>query len=251
MFDYIFKRPANPAEPTPTQEPRIAVEAQVKDKEIALQQAKALSGEELAAVEFILQCQFADARLIAADSVHSKAMLERILPPMRKADRRVAKLLQARLDALAAGEQREQHAQHCLDSARKLAEEAVLLPNQAIDLDRAWQLVGTPSPGIAQAFEEVRTVLRERLAAQAQLQRTVIDNLAHLRELAAQASGMAQADVAAAAGKNRARGGAVPGGAGSAFVAEESAGGIFRAAAGIQGGAGLLGGNSTDDPGAP
>lgn len=198
MFDYIFKRPANPAEAAPTPEPRIAVEAQVKDKEIALQQAKALGGEELAAVEFILQCQFADARLIAADNLHSKAMLERILPPMRKADRRVAKLLQARLDALAAAEQREQHAQHCLDSARKLAEEAVLLPNQAIDLDRAWQLVGTPSPGLAQAYEEARTVLRERLAAQAQLQRTVIDNLMHLRELAAQASGMAQADVAAA-----------------------------------------------------
>jgi len=199
MLNYFFKRPANPSDATPSEGQEIAVEAPpARDKEIALQKAKALSGEELAAVEFILQCQFADARLIAADSVHSKAMLERVLPAMRKADRRVAKMMQARLDALAAEEQREQHAQQCVDRANKLAEEPVLLPNQVIDLDRAWLLVGVPSPGMAKAFLDVRLVLRERLAAQAQLQRAVIDNVAHLHELATLASGMPQADVAAA-----------------------------------------------------
>ena len=199
MFDYFFKRPANSPAPTPTRDREAAVEpAPAKDKEIALQQARALSGEELAAVEFILQCQFADARLIAAESVHSKVMLERVLPPMRKADRRVAKLMQARLDALSAEQQREQQAQHYVEAAQKLADELVLLPNLVADLDRAWQLVGTPSPAIAKAFEDARSLLRQRLEAQAQLQRSVIDGVTHLRELASNASGMAHAEVAVA-----------------------------------------------------
>src|SRR5580658_2987676 len=101
MFDYFFKRPSNSIASKPTEgssgSGAAVVTQPVKDKEIALQQARALSGEELAAVEFILKCQFADARLIAAENVHSQDLLERVLPPMRKADRRVAKLLQARL----------------------------------------------------------------------------------------------------------------------------------------------------------
>lgn len=199
MFDYFFKRPPNSPAPMPTEDREIADgPLPARDKEIALQQAKALSGEELAAVEFILQCQYADARLIAAENVHSKVMLERVLPSMRKADRRVAKLMQARLEALAAYEQREQHAQQCVATAQKLADESVLLPNQVTDLDRAWKLVGTPSPEVAREFDDVRSVLGERLAAQAQLQRSVIDNVAHLRELTVHASGMAPADVAAA-----------------------------------------------------
>lgn len=204
MFDYFFKRSANQPAPASTETREVTIEQPPKDhkeKELALQKAEALNGNESAAVEFILQCQFADARLIAAQQIQSRDMLERVLPQMRKADRRVAKIMQSRLDAMAAARQHEQQAQQCIDTAQKLLAESVLLPNQVADLDRAWQLAGTPSPAMTQTYEEARTTLRERLEAQAQLQRTVIDSTAALRALANQASGMTQADVTVALGR--------------------------------------------------
>jgi hypothetical protein len=200
MFDYFFKRSGSAKEPAPAAiEQREAVVApQPKDKEVALQKAGSLTGDEAAAVEFILQCQFADARLIAAEHVHSRDMLERVLPQMRKADRRVAKLMQARLDALAVARQREQQAQQCVDTAHKLLAEALLLPNQVAELDRAWQLVGTPPSNMQQAYDVARATLRGRLEAQAQLQRTVIDGTTALRDLQNRASSMAQDEIATA-----------------------------------------------------
>ena len=195
MFDYFFKRSNNQPAPAPAEERPVAAEPQSKDKDAALQQAGALSGDESAAVEFILQCQFADARLIAAEHIHDRAMLERVLPHMRKADRRVAKLMQARLDALSAARQREQQAQQCIDTAQKLLSETVLLPNQVGELDRAWQLVGTPSRPMAGAFDNARAQLRARLEKQAQLQRIVIDGTAALRDLSNRASSMSQDEV--------------------------------------------------------
>ncbi|HXA48048.1 MAG TPA: DUF349 domain-containing protein, partial [Burkholderiaceae bacterium] len=71
------------------------------------------------------------------------------------------------------------------------------LPNLVADIDRAWQLVGTAPAAIDQAFQDARAVLRTRLEAQAQLQRTVIDRLAALRTLTMQAYGMTQSDLSA------------------------------------------------------
>lgn len=199
MFDYFFKRPTNTPASSSVPERLAAVEpVLVQAKEIALQQARALSGEEAAAVEFILQCQFADARLIAAKSVRSKAMLERVLPSMRNADRRVAKLIQARLDTLALERQSQHQAQECVDRALRLADESLLLPNQVVDLDHAWQAIGSPPEPIQRAFDSTRSVLRERLEAQAQLQRAVIDALARLVNLSDQANSLAPPDVTCA-----------------------------------------------------
>jgi hypothetical protein len=199
MFDSFFKRSANPplssaipvreiAEPAPPD----------RDKNAALQQARSLGGEESAAVEFILQCQFADARFIAAGNIYSKAMLERVLPSMRNADRRVAKLMQTRLDALALNRQSEHQAQQCVDQALRLANEPVLLPNQLVDLDRSWQLIGSRPESIQSAFDDARSVLHERLEAQTKLQRAVIDNLARLRALSTEAAALAAPEIAVA-----------------------------------------------------
>jgi hypothetical protein len=200
MLDYFFKRSASPpALSAATGRETIVELSPVRDKELALQQAKALSGEESTAVEFIAQCPFADARLIAAENVHSRAMLERVLSLVRNTDRRVTKLMQARLDALALERYCEQQARQCIDRALKLADEPVLLPNQVVDLDHAWQLIGAqPESATQSAFDGARAVLGARLEAQAQLQRSVIDSLARLRELSTQAAGLAPSDVASA-----------------------------------------------------
>jgi len=183
MFDYIFKRgPGTLAEGNEAEGELKEDSQPTRTKEIALEQARALPGDESAVVEFILQCQFADARLIAADNLHSKTMLERALPAMRHADRRVAKLLQGRLDALAHDEQRRQLAQHCIDKALLLTKEPVLLLNQVVDLDHAWQAVDAP-PAMRAIYDDARAVLREKLERQAGVQRCVIDAMTRLRTL--------------------------------------------------------------------
>src|ERR1700740_1553093 len=132
MLNTLFKKTPEPSAAMQNEQP---ADAPSHDKELALQQANALSGEEGAAAEFILQSQFADARLIAAQHLHSKDVLERVLPAMRNADRRVAKLIQGKLDALMAQQLGREQAQLCIARAEKLAAEQQLLPNQVVDLD--------------------------------------------------------------------------------------------------------------------
>lgn len=146
-------------------------------------QAEALDGSEAAAVEFILQCEFADARAIAARHVVSLPMLERVLLPMRKTDRRVARLLQQRLEALAHQQRVEQLVQAWLASAQCLLQEPQLLPNQVAELDRSWQAIGPVQPMQDAQYQPVRAGLGARLLAQAALQRAALDTLAHLRQL--------------------------------------------------------------------
>ncbi len=182
MFDTLFKKtPDSSANAMQNEQP---ADAPSHDKELALQQAHALSSEESAAVEFILQCQFADARLIAAQHLHSKDMLERVLPAMRNADRRVAKLVQGKLDAMVAEQQGREQAQLCIDRAEKLVAEQHLLPNQVVDLDHAWALVKTPPQELQSAYDALRAKLTARLSRQADLQHEVLLRTAHLRDLA-------------------------------------------------------------------
>lgn len=210
MFDFLFKRPA--AKPSsksvPASEQKHEQKQQQQQKSeaqaeqrAASQQAKlaaaaradALVGDEAATADFILQCEFADVRLKAAEHVHSKQMLEKVQQGMRNTDRRVAKLMQSRLEVLLFQEAQRKKAQVCIDSARRLLDETNLLPNQVSELDRAWLAVGlnTQSSGLlgdaikdlGTEFDLVRAALSERLLAQAGLQRTVIDALAQLRKL--------------------------------------------------------------------
>ncbi|MBV8665539.1 MAG: DUF349 domain-containing protein [Burkholderiaceae bacterium] len=158
-------------------------EAPIPEKESALREAQALNGGEHEAVEFILRCQFADARLIAAEHVRTQAMLEQVLSSVRNSDRRVAKLMQARLDALKFEQRDERLARQCLERALQLAGEPALLANLVVDLDHAWEAIAAMPDGVRSEFESAREQLRERLDAQTNLQRAVIATLAHLSEL--------------------------------------------------------------------
>lgn len=150
------------------------------------QQAEKLGqvgGDEAAAVEFILQCEFSELRLTAAEFVHSPAALERVHTAMRNTDRRVAKLMQSRLDAHRHHEAEHRRAEAALESARSLLNDALLTPNHVADLDRKWAVIAAPE--LQEAFQGVRAALGQRLEAQVQLQRAMIDRLAALRQLSA------------------------------------------------------------------
>ena len=194
MLNTLFKKNTDSSATMQNEQP---ADAPSRDKELALQQANALSGEEGAAAEFILQSQFADARLIAAQHLQSKEVLERVLPAMRNADRRVAKLIQGKLDALMAEQQGREQAQLCIARAEKLAAEQQLLPNQVVDLDHAWALVKNPPQELQAAYDAVRARLAAHLARQADLQHEVLVRTMHLRELAHSASAMEAAELTA------------------------------------------------------
>lgn len=206
MFDFFFKRSAKKTASTDTplqsgqfpQPDNAAAAAAARARQAALAQVDALHGDEQAAVDFILQSPFADLRLKAAEHVQSRQMLERVLSAMRNTDRRVVKVAQARLDALVRQERVEQSAAQCIEQARRLAEEPNPMPNRVADLDRAWQAIGTPPASSQREFDAARGILRERLEAQAVLQRAVIDASARLRDLAQTADRRAPAEIAQA-----------------------------------------------------
>jgi hypothetical protein len=203
MFEFLFKRPgdnkpgdkpagqgAQPEQPaTPSATPSASGSA------ARAQQAEKLSrvgGDEAAAVEFILQCEFSELRLTAAEFVHGPEALERVYTAMRNTDRRVAKLVHARLDAHRHHEAEHRRALTLLEQARSLLKDALLTPNHVAELDRKWAVIAAPE--LNEEFQGVRAELGKRLEAQVQLQRAMIDRLAALRQLGA---GLPAAELAA------------------------------------------------------
>lgn len=187
MFDLFRKRAATPdPAPVPTASAQTAAAEQLRQsRQGALVQAEEIMHDEALATEFILHCEYADARLKAAENIHSRQHVERVLQAVRNSDRRVAKLMLTRLEVCRQWEADEQHAAQCVTEARRLQGLPHLLPNQVVDLDKSWQQLRHIVPSLQQDFEQVRTHLRERLEAQANLQRMVIDALARLRTLPA------------------------------------------------------------------
>jgi exonuclease SbcC len=188
MFGFLFKR----ADRTDRKAPQAAVAPQaalraearqVSDlaRQQALQQAQALT-DETAAVAFILQSAFADARLCAAQLVQSPAALEQVLQACRNTDRRVAKLMQGRLDSERQQQQVAEKAAASVSQAQRLLQEQQLMPNQVAELDRGWDAKDVPA-GLLQQFSQVRAALAERLAAQADLQHSAIGVLSSARAL--------------------------------------------------------------------
>ncbi|MBD8530474.1 MULTISPECIES: DUF349 domain-containing protein [unclassified Massilia] len=157
------------------------------------EQLKNLGGDEARAVDFILQCEFSELRLAAAELVHSRAALERVHGAIRNTDRRVAKLMQARLDAIRHHDAELARGQATLAQARALLVEEQLTPNQVADLDRKWAIIAAPE--LQEEYAPVRAGLGERLEAQVQLQRAMIDRLSALRRL--ETEGLNAAEMAA------------------------------------------------------
>ncbi len=201
MFEFLFKR-KNPgpnaereASPQASPEPKKAQggreapaseEARARQqekKQAALQQAAALT-DEAAALAFLLESEFADARLAAAEHVQSRAALQQALAKMRNTDRRVAKLLQQRLEALQYRAQLEERAAHCVEQAEKLLQDEKLLPNHLSELERSWMALGRLPDDLPQLlrFEQLKEQLLQRLQGQAGLQRRVLDLVVAMRE---------------------------------------------------------------------
>jgi hypothetical protein len=105
-----------------------------------------LGDDESAAVDFILHSDYAELRLAAADKVHSRAALERVHLAMRNVDRRVAKLVQGRLDALRHLDAETARARAIVDDATQLAANPGLTPNQVVELDRRWAVISCSAP---------------------------------------------------------------------------------------------------------
>ncbi len=137
--------------------------------------------DESAAADFILQCDFSELRLAAAEFLVSRAQLERVHATIRNTDRRVAKLLQGRLDAIRHHDAEMVRAQACLAQAETLLADDKLSPNQVAELDRRWSVIAAPE--LAPRFSALRASLAARLEAQVGLQRAMIDRLAALRKL--------------------------------------------------------------------
>ncbi|MCE3605278.1 DUF349 domain-containing protein [Massilia sp. P8910] len=189
MFEFLFKRPADKSDtpagksaqasphPAPAAAQTSALRAQQAEK------VAALAGDEAAAVEFILQSDFSELRLAAAEHVHSAAALDKVHAAMRNTDRRVAKLMQSRLDALRHHQAELVRGQACIEQAQVLLKDEKLSPNQVADLDRRWSVIAAPE--LAGQFDGIRARLAQRLEAQVSLQRAMIDSLTALRALGA------------------------------------------------------------------
>lgn len=159
-------------------EARAAV-ASARERQAA--QLKALGNDEAAAAEFILQSPFSELRLAAAELLHGREHLERVYGAMRNVDRRVAKLVHGRLDAIRHHEAELRRGEDTLAQARAMLADALLTPNHVGELDRKWSVIRAPE--LAADFEAVRAQLGARLEAQVQLQRAMIDRLTALRQL--------------------------------------------------------------------
>jgi hypothetical protein len=182
MFEFLFKR-ANETSAIPSS-PAAAPEqdAAASRRDEQAQRAAALNGNEAAAVALILESEFASVRQVAAEHVHTPAALEQVLQAVRNSDRRVAKLMQGRLDAIRYQQAEQQKAQACLDLAQRLLQDEKLTPNQVAELDRQWQVVAQV-PSLNDAYASARAALAARLEAQVNLQRTIIDAMAAVRKL--------------------------------------------------------------------
>jgi hypothetical protein len=192
MFEFLFKRPGDKSGDKPATETagagtqaEQAAPTTASQRALQAERLGRIGGDEAAAVEFILQCEFSELRLAAAEFVHSPDQLERIHTAMRNTDRRVAKLMQSRLDGVRHREAEHRRAEAAVAQAQALLKDELLTPNHVADLDRKWSVISAPE--LDEAFRSARAALAARLEAQVRLQRAMIDRLAALRRLSSEA----------------------------------------------------------------
>ncbi|HWZ47675.1 MAG TPA: hypothetical protein VNX00_05600, partial [Herbaspirillum sp.] len=206
MFDFLFKR--RQADTISTQQAEDAqaaaavaadrAQSRQREREQAMQQAAALA-DEAGALAFLVQCEFADARLQAAQWLQSTEALTAALRAVRNSDRRVAKLLQTRLDTLQRLQRAQAQMQMVLEQAEALLRDPVLTPDRAADMDRAWSAAAgavAADDVLTAQFAAVRDALSQRLSRQAQLQRSLVDTRLYLQKI--QTALQAAADESAA-----------------------------------------------------
>ncbi|MDY7540620.1 hypothetical protein RGU72_20395 [Undibacterium sp. 5I1] len=196
MFDFLFKRKPKATSSSANSNLAAANAASLAsvakaDQQQQIVQARAATlakieslasnpGAEDAIVSLLLACDFADGRFKAANYVHSAAALQKVLSAMRNTDKRVAKLMQARLDVLAQADQQQQLALRCINQAQQLGLQASLIPQQIADLDKLVAGLKHFPDALKAEFDAHYTILQTRLQAQTTLQRQVLDLVQHL-----------------------------------------------------------------------
>ncbi|MBX9869892.1 MAG: DUF349 domain-containing protein, partial [Burkholderiaceae bacterium] len=142
--------------------------------------------DETAVVALLLRCDFADGRLQAAQHVHSHDALLQVRNAMRNHDRRVAKLMQSRLDIMQHAAQMTRQLQACIEQAQQLASQEQILANQVNQLDKQRESLGALAdmPDLVAQYAQARAEVEQKFQAQTQLQRQVLDVLQQLRDVA-------------------------------------------------------------------
>lgn len=204
MFRSLIRRVLKrDTQPEPVVVPSVQIdraEQQRLKRQALLEQAIAVAHDEAAAAAFILHCDYPDARRQAAQHLHSRVHLTQVLQAVRNTDRRVAKLMQQRLDALDQAEAREAHALQAIALAERLAAAPQLVVSQVTELDHAWRSVGDAPAALRERFDASRERLRSRLQAQTDLQRSLLDATAELTRLEAAVASAMPADAQQALG---------------------------------------------------
>lgn len=206
MLDFLskftFRRPATDKPLAPSANAIAAVRlAEAKknqitsDRTTTLEKIESLSNDEAAAIVLLLACDFADGRFKAAQHVHSQAGLEQVKAAMLNSDKRVVKLMQTRLDAIAETMRQEQLAQLCLDEANHLAQQAHLMSNQVIDLDKRRSAVTLFPAHLQVDFTQVREKIESKMLAQTALQRRVLDIVNQVKDIAQATDSGAEAEA--------------------------------------------------------
>ncbi|WP_394780871.1 DUF349 domain-containing protein [Undibacterium sp.] len=193
MFDFLFKRkpktvPPAAAAHTPTASQIAAQDAKKQQSEqarsAALARLESIAEDETAVVAFLLGCDFADGRLKAAHYIYTETALNQVLAATRNTDRRVAKLVQSRLDAIHASGRQRSAALASIAAAKQMQQTAHLMANQVVELDKQVAAVKEFPEELKQEFDALRVQLENRLLAQTALQRKVLNLIASLHEMA-------------------------------------------------------------------
>ncbi|MFZ6648130.1 DUF349 domain-containing protein [Undibacterium sp. TJN25] len=193
MFDFLFKRkpktvPPATAAHAPSASQLAAQDAKKQQSEqarnAALARLENIAQDEAAVTAFLLACDFADGRLKAAHYIYGEVALNQVLAATRNTDRRVAKLMQSRLDVIHAAGRQRSAAQACIAAAAQMQQTAHLMANQVVELDKQAAAVKEFPQELKQEFDALRAQLENRLQAQTALQRKVLNLIARLHEMA-------------------------------------------------------------------
>ncbi|PRC92065.1 DUF349 domain-containing protein [Solimicrobium silvestre] len=189
MFDFFFKKRSTAKSSETTQlltqqqEQADAVAAKFADKQSVKQSelaaAASFAGQESAALAFILQSGYADARYQAAMHLHSAEALMQVSQAMRNTDRRVSKLAQEKLAALQNQQKMTSAVQACLAQGQQLLENTQLMVNQVALWDKERLALGEHGLSLL----PIKVTLDERLQAQLELQRQTLQTSSSLRAL--------------------------------------------------------------------
>lgn len=145
-----------------------------QERQQFLQKISASINNEESLLTLLRTCNFADGRYQAAQHIHTQAYLEKALQIVRKLDKRVAKLMQQRLDDLHDQQNLQLQAAACIQFADHLLSQSILLANQLVELDRQFKQLKNLSAEVQGTFQHKRDALQARMDAQLELQRQLL-----------------------------------------------------------------------------